>query len=242
MSRSAFVLACALAPAAAGADPVDAAVRGRVVVEVGGEARAWIDLRVAGEPTDALRRCRRLLDEELRRREAPGLPGKVRVARACEPAPLPARPPAAEPLVLRVEEPLPTIDLFALKAGPTSGERVTSSRMASAADCERERARLAELARLESGDPDAMSRRWLTDAEHTAAADAVDVCGHAAQLEEELRHRDRRKKSPRALWYSRDQARSRCEEARRLAGTITRHRASLRPPIADDTARACVAE
>jgi hypothetical protein len=218
-------------------------VRARVVFEVGPDqprtgpasiGSGWVDIIIDGTGEGAVRRCARLVETELHRLYAPNL--HPRVTRACDAAALPlANPPAPDSSLLRIEEPLDVADILSVSGEHTTGRTVRYTRSGSAVECERDRAKLEGLVKVDNDDPDS---HLIADTEHKHAEESHDNCNSASQRDEHVREHEKRRKSPRARWLERDLARERCEDGRRLAGPLAKRHG----PDAATLTRSCVRE
>src|SRR5262245_3267168 len=95
-------------------------VAARVVGTIDSVERQWVDITVEGKSEAALERCQRLVREAMRKSAAPSALVQ-RLERPCQSAPLPTHPPAADARILRTEEALAVVDLFAIGMPGTKG-------------------------------------------------------------------------------------------------------------------------
>lgn len=211
----------------------------RVALESGAESgrNNWVDFHVDGENEAAAARCARLVDAELRRVFPAGAMIHPRVVRACGPGPLPVfGPPAIDAQMLRAEDALPSLDLFALSAPPTTGRIVRFTRTLSAAQCEAQREHLSALAGAAPEHEDAL--HFLEEEQRRNAEKTSILCRSSSGLDEG--HKGKRRRTQSSAWLERDTARSHCEQAKAMGAVLARRRTEH--PRVEQVLRSCVRE
>jgi len=230
----AFVL---FVPALAHATEATLQITARVALENGSDRSRdnWVDFHVDGENDASIARCNRLVEAEQRRVSPAGAMIRPRVVRPCSPGALPAvGPPASDAQLLRVEDPLPSLDLFALSAPATTGRVVRYTRTSSAAQCEKEKERLAALASAAPEHDDAM--RFLEEESRRNAEKTSMLCRSGGP--DEGAHTGKKRRPQGSAWLERDTARSKCEQAKAIGAVLARRRPE-HAPVAD-VQRTCV--
>ena len=207
-------------------------IAARVVLVTSGDAGRsdWVDFYVDGGGIASIERCERLVESELRRAH-PHSTVRARTVRVCAAAPLPSPgPPAVDAQILRLEEPLALMDLFAISAPPTTGRVIRYERQLSATECERRRDYLTALAREETAQDRA--KHFLDEQQRLNGEQIVKVC-------ESTKPRKVGRRYALDNQVQRDNARARCQEAKQM-GEVLAHKRREQGPVIDPVVRSCV--
>jgi len=202
-------------------------IAARVALETPGDGGRsdWVDFHVDGGGVPSMERCERLVETELRHVYPEGSKIKAKVTRPCLARPLPASgPPMLEAQILRVEEPLPSLKLMTLSTTPTTGRIIRYTRMLSAIECERKREKLVASARAEP-------KHFLEEQAKLDNEAINKMCDPGVPKP------NKRSKS-KDVWLDHDNARSRCEQAKKMGEILARKRAEQE--TVDPIQRACV--
>jgi hypothetical protein len=207
-------------------------IAARVALESPGDGGKsnWVDFIVEGGGVPSIERCERLVDKELKHVYPQGVSIRPKLTRPCLARPLPsAGPPMLDPQILRITEPLPSLDLMAVGASPTKGHIIRNTRMLSGVECEKRRDKLIATAKESQKE----SKGALDDEARLNQEQIRKAC------EREPPHKPKRGRGQKDKWLEADTARSRCEQAKRM-GEILAEKRGEGTSAGDGIDRACV--